>query len=191
MAQATAGTMRMSVMRTAGGTMKFAAAIPVTVALELVQGIIGIFDHAIQAWGQVAIEQEHTKQVQANAEAQVRQAEEQTRQVGIQARERTMALIIQARQNIESKRLEIAQLQVEISDNQQQRTIDQQSWQQIFQALRSGLDDARNHRNEIWNVMRENGFASPELTATYKTLSQDVDACLEKLVAWDKQRTPL
>ena len=102
-----------------------------------------------------------------------------------------MALIIQERQNIESKRLEIAQLQVAISDKQQQRIIDQQSWQQIFQVLRSGLDGARNHQNEIWNAMRKNGFVSPELTATYKIMSQDVDNYLEKLVAWDKQRSSL
>ncbi len=172
------------IVRSAGGKM---AAIPAAAAVEVVKGLVDVVDHAIQAFERIAVETERTKQVKAAMYAQIRQAEEQTRQVEIQARERTAALVIQAKHDLESKLLDLEKLKLEMMDKQKQREFEQEVWRKCFSLVMDTVNLCNQARNDVWDELKKSSFQLPELSEKFDAYGREVDGIVNKLISQQKR----
>ncbi len=166
-----------------------AAAIPVAAVVEIVTTALNIVDHAIQVYGQIRVEEERTKQIQAMAAAQERKAIEQTKQVEVQARERTAAIAIQAELEYESKFLELKRFSIELENEQHRREMSQERWHDGYRIIRESIDSLKCMRDDIWQQMKESNFENDNLKKQFDDISCDINKCLGQLLDLGKMFT--
>jgi len=162
------------------------AAIPVAAVVEVVNTALNIFDHAIQVYGQITVEKERTKQIQAMAGVQETLAREQTKQVEIQARERTAAIAIQAKLECENKRMELQKYSIELENEKHKREISQEKWRDGYRIIYESVNSLNGMRNDIWQQMKKSNFGDDNLRQQFSDISRDIDGCLGKLIALGK-----
>lgn len=162
------------------------AAIPVVALVEIATMALNIFDHAIQVFGQITVEKERTKQIQAMAYAQETLAREQTKQVEIQARERTAAIVIQAKLEYENKRIELQKYLSELKNEQHKRHTNQKMWRDGYRILCESVSSFNRKQDDIWQQMKKSNFSDDNLRQQFSDLSHDIDKCLGKLIAFRK-----
>ena len=158
-----------------------AAAIPVVSIVEIATRALNIFDHAIQVYGQITVEKEHTKQVQAMAYAQKTLAREQTKQEEIQARERTAAIVTQAKSEYESKRIELEKYLSELKNEQDEREMSQEKWRSYFPMISKWVNSLSVMIDDIWQQMKKSNFADDNLMQQISDLRRERSELVEKL----------
>ena len=162
------------------------ASIPAAALVEVATTALNIFDHAIQVYGQITVEKERTKQIQAMADVQETLAREQTKQVEIQAHERTAAIVIQAKLECENKRIELQKYSIELEKEQHKREMSQEKWRDGYRIIYESVSSLNGMRDDIWQQMKNNNFDDDNLRKQFSDLSRDIDECLGKLIALGK-----
>lgn len=174
-------TIPISGVKTTGLVKK--ATIPVTAVVEVVKTVVDIVDHAIQVYGQIAVEKERTKQIQAMASVQETLAREQTKQIEIQARERTAAIALQAKLECESKRMELKKFLMELDNEQHKREMSQETWRNIYQIVYDEIKSQNEKQNDIWQQMKNRNFDDDNLWQQFNNLNHERDKCLAQLIS--------
>ena len=113
-------------------------------------------------------------------------AREQTKQVEIQARERTAAIVIQAKLECENKRIELQKYSIELEKEQHKREMSQEKWRDGYRIIYESVSSLNGMRDDIWQQMKKNNFDDDNLRQQFSDLSRDIDECLGKLIALGK-----
>lgn len=158
------------------------AAIPIAAVVEVVTTALNIFDHAIQAYDHIMVEKEHTKQVQAMALAQENIARETTKQVEIQAKERTASLAIQAKSEYESKRMELQRFSMEIENEQHVREMSQERWREVYRIINEEVNSLLSMRNEVWQGLKEQDFKNDKLREDVREFTLNIDKYVNQII---------
>ena len=87
-----------------------AGAVPVMAVLSLVTSVLGVFSDIGNCIASVSVEKQRTKQIQAQADAHIRESIESTKRIKIQEKEATKRLIIECKAKIEEKKYELEKL---------------------------------------------------------------------------------
>ena len=95
---------------------------------NIVTGLISLANAGIQAYAQIQESHEQTRRVEIQSDAYISGKREETRQVRIQQEQETVRYLASLKADLEAKRLELQKFELEISDRQKARELNQEQW---------------------------------------------------------------
>lgn len=153
-----------------------AAAGALNPVVSLLNSAIGAFTDISKCIAVVSCEKQRTKQVRAQADAQIEESRQQTKRVQIQQTEETRRFAAQCEKEIEINRIELEKLQEELQDKDAERRISHQTYIASLDTLEKAITSVASRSDTLLQRL---------------SLEADAETLQMILQSWDRSDTTL
>ena len=157
------------------------AASPATAIVSIIDTALGAISDISKCITVVSVEKQRTKQMQAQASAQIEESRQQTNRIIVQQREETKRYITQCKKELDEKRIEFEKMRVELKYQSNSMLDDHQRFLSQLDEISIGINSILRDKEIIHKLLAGTDLDAQRLSILLENLNNVNGRLIESL----------